>query len=139
MIEDQFLDKLGGNINNTHLIDKTKTTEIKNEHNLVDIWRKNNPFKRLFTYHNHVNTTHSRLDRIYLSKTNNTKTCKIMPNSFSDHDAVPVLTQISKENPRGPGTWKLNTSILNLKQFRKTFQQFWTFWQNKKTEYKNHN
>lgn len=62
-----------------------------------------------------------------------------MPNSFSDHDGVPVLTQISKENPRGPGTWKLNTSILNLKQFRKTFQQFWTFWQNKKTEYKNHN
>ena len=107
MIEDQFLDKLGGNINNTHLIDKTKTIEIKNEHNLVDIWRKNNPFKRLFTCHNHVNTTHSRLDRIYLSKTNNTKTCKITPNSFSDHDGVPVLTQISKENPRGPGTWKL--------------------------------
>ena len=39
MIENKFLDKLGGNINNTHLIGLDHLTEIKKEHNLIDIWR----------------------------------------------------------------------------------------------------
>ena len=111
MIEDKFLDKLGGSTNNTNLIGLNKLIEIKNEHKLVDIWRKNNPFKRIFTYHNHDQTIHSRLDRIYISKAIKTKTCKIIPTSLSDHDVVSVILQISEENPRGPGIWKLNTSI----------------------------
>ena len=81
MIENKFLDKLGGNTNNTHLIGLDHLTEIKKEHNLIDIWRKHNPFKRTFTFHNHNNTIHSRLDRIYISKTLTTKTCNIIPNS----------------------------------------------------------
>ena len=49
MIEDFFLDKLGGNKSSMHVIGLEKITEIKNKHNLVDIWRKINPSKRLFT------------------------------------------------------------------------------------------
>ena len=49
MIDDFFLDKLGGNKSSIHVIGLEKITEIKNKHNLVDIWRKINPSKRLFT------------------------------------------------------------------------------------------
>ena len=64
MLEDIFLDKLGGNTSNTHLIG-LDITEIKNQNNLVDIWRKINPDKRLFTSHNSNQAIHTRLDRIY--------------------------------------------------------------------------
>ena len=125
MIEDKFLDKLGGNTSNTHLIGLNHLTEIKKEHNLVDIWRKHNPIKRTFTFHNHDKTIHSRLDRIYISKTTKTKTCKIIHISLTDHDGVSVILQVSEENPRGPGIWKLNTSILKQKQFQEIFKIFW--------------
>ena len=102
MIEDFFLDKLGGNKSSIHVIGLEKITEIKNKHNLVDIWRKINPFKRLFTYHNPDKTIHTRLDRIYTSKKIKIKTSKIQP-FLSDHDGVSVTFQISEENPRGSG------------------------------------
>ena len=52
MLEDILLDKIGGNTSNTHLIGLNILTEIKNQNNLIDIWRTINPDKRMFTYHN---------------------------------------------------------------------------------------
>ena len=119
MLEDIFLDKLGGNTINTHLIDLDNLTEIKNKNNLVDIWRKINPTKKLYTYHNSDQTIHSRLDRIYITNTIKVKTSEIYPISLSDHDGVTVTFLTREENPRGPGIWKLNTSILKQKDFKK--------------------
>ena len=65
MLEHIFLDKLGGNTSNTHLIGLGIITEIKNQNNFIDIWRKINQDKRLFTYHNSNQAIHTRLDRIY--------------------------------------------------------------------------
>ena len=109
-----------------------QTKELKNAHNLVDIWRKSNPLKRLFTYHKPDKTIHTRLDRIYISKTIKSKTSKIYPIPLSDCGSVSVTFQISEENPRGEGIWKMNTSILKQKQFQEIFKNFWTYWQNKK-------
>ena len=50
-----------------------------------------------------------------------------------------MIIHVNEKNPRGPGIWKLNTSILKLKQFQKIFYSFWKFWQNKKREYTNYN
>ena len=36
---------------------------------------------------------------------------------------------------RGPGFWKLNTSILIHETFKKAFKNFWNDWQNQKTSY----
>ena len=36
---------------------------------------------------------------------------------------------------RGPGFWKLNTSILTHETFKKAFKNFWNDWQNQKTSY----
>lgn len=62
MVENLFLDRLGGNPSKTHMIGFQKLNESKTKHKLVDIWRKINSHKRLFTYHNADKTTHSRID-----------------------------------------------------------------------------
>ena len=100
MLEDIFLEKLGGNTSNTHLIGLDILTEMKKKHNLMDIWRKINPDKKLFTYHNPDKTIHSRLDRIYITNNVTVKTSKIYPISLSDHDGVTVIFQIRETNPR---------------------------------------
>ena len=47
-----------------------------------------------------------------------------MPKRFSDHDPVLLTVQISKQNPKGHGYWKLNTSILPHKVFKKYLNIF---------------
>lgn len=118
MIKDIFWDKIGGNTSSTHQIGLNKLTDLKNVHNLVDIWQKTNPFKRLFTYHNPDITIHIRLDRIYISKTIKIKTSKIYRISLSDHNSVSVIFQIREENPRGEGIWKISSPILKQKKIK---------------------
>ena len=50
MVEDILLDRQGGNPNNTHMLGFDHLTQTKQANNLVDIWQKENPDKRLFTY-----------------------------------------------------------------------------------------
>ena len=69
MIENIFLDRIGGNPNDMHTFGIQVLNCIKNKYKLIDISRKRNPYKRYFTYHNSNNTIHSRLDRIYITKT----------------------------------------------------------------------
>ena len=53
---------------------------------------------------------------------------------------VSLTLQIKKtKNPKGNGLWKLNTSILNQKNFKQIFQHFWKNWQTQKTKYKSIN
>ena len=54
MIEDILLDKIGGITSSIHQIGLKKLTELRNVHNLVDIWWKTNSSKWPFTYHNPV-------------------------------------------------------------------------------------
>ena len=137
MLEDIFLDKLGGNTSNTYLIGLDIITEIKNQNNLIDIWRKINPHKRLFTYHNPDKTIHTRLDRIYITDNITVKTSTIYPISLSDHDGVTVSFQIRETNPKGPGIWKLNSSILKQKHFQEIFKNYWSYWRKQKQKYEN--
>ena len=138
LLEDILLDKLGGKKSNTHLVGLETLTDIKNQHNLIDIWRKLNPGERLYTYHNPDKTIHSRLDRIYITDDIKVKTAKIYPFSLSDHDGVTVSFQIREMNPKGPGIWKLNTSILKHNTFQEIFPKYWKFWQKQKNKYNNH-
>ena len=77
MIENPLLDRAGGNPNKTHTIDFETLKIVKNKLNLIDIWGKNHPFQKSFTYHSGDNTTHSRLHRFYITKTKNYQ----MPNN----------------------------------------------------------
>ena len=96
MIENLYLDRLGGNPNKTHTIGIQSLNKIKNNHNLEDIWRRKNPYKEHFTYHNAENSIHSRLDRIYITKSIKAKSCNIIPTTISDHDSVSLSRSVRK-------------------------------------------
>ena len=79
-----------------HILGLNHLTQIKQTNNLIDIWRKENPDKRLFTYHNKNQLIHSRIDRIYIHDKQKIKNVSIIPNSHSDHDAAKLTMQILK-------------------------------------------
>ena len=139
MIESLSLDRLGGNPNKTHTMGIQSLNKIKNNHNLEDVWRRKNPYKKHFTYHNAENSILSRLDKIDTTKSIKAKSCNIIPTTISDHDSVSVSLQVSKKEPKGPGIWKLNTKILKHKAFEDIFNKFWEYWQEQKINYKNQN
>ena len=135
MVEDILLDRQGGNPNNTHMLGFHHLTQTKQGNNLVDIWRKENPDKRLFTYPDKNQLIHSRIDRIYIHDKQKDKNVSIIPNSLSDHNAKKVTIEIKKTNISGTGYWKLNTSILKQKSFQSLFKNVWKDWQSEKNKY----
>ena len=118
MAEKLFLNRKGGNPRNIDQLRLQNLNKIKNTH-MIDIWQKSNPYKRNFSYHNSDNSIHSRLGRTYLSDTIDTRKCQIIPPPYSDHGSVDVIIQVYNKDQRGPGIWKLNTSILQHKIFQK--------------------
>ena len=94
MAEDPLLDRHGGNPNITHTLGIYYLTKIKQKYSLTDIWRKENPDKKLFTYHNKNQQIDSRIDRIYLLQDQKIKNTFIIPNNLSDHDAIIVSLKI---------------------------------------------
>ena len=85
---------------------------------MLDVWRKNNPHKKLFTYHIADKTIHSRIDRTYITRKLTTKTCKINPTSTSDHDSVAVIIQVKKRHQKvqDVGNWTNLFKTSNLQR-----------------------
>ena len=75
------------------------------------------------------------MDRIYSSQNLNLLDSKILPFQYSDHDAV-FAEFLLRVRTRGPGYWKLNTSILDHETFRIAFQTFWQEWKQQQKDYK---
>ena len=88
-----------------------------------DTWRKVHPNKINYTYHSILSNIHSRLNKIYSSQNLNITESKILPFQYSDHDAL-FAEFLLRVRTRGPGYWKLNTSILDHETFRIAFQTF---------------
>ena len=124
MVEDILLDRKGGNPNKTHTLGLDYLIKIKQANNLTNIWRKENPHKILFTYHNINQQIHSRIDRFYITNNQKITNISIVPNGLSDHEAIQLKIKIKKPHILGIGYWKLSTSILRQTPFQKTFKNF---------------
>ena len=135
MVEDVLLDRHGRNSSNSHLLGLDYLQKNKTKNNVIDTWRKQHPNLTQLTFHNYNNLIHSRIDRIYVNENLKITKTQIMPNCFSDHEAVLLTLQIPNQNPKSQGYWKLNTLILSHKTFKKIFQTFWKNWQNQKPKY----
>ena len=61
MFEDLLLDRPGGNPSNIHKLGFDHLNKVKQMNDLVDIWWKKHPDKRLFTFHNNQQI-HSRIE-----------------------------------------------------------------------------
>ena len=102
------LDRMGGN---PVLWKKSleKITELKNTLELVDCWRHHNLNKKQFTFSRDGKS--SRIDRFYVSETLlYALKSEIVPGDLlADHSPVRIEIKIFK---KGPGMWRLNTSLL---------------------------
>ena len=105
---------------------------------MVDAWRFTNSKRKQYTWTNYQQTQQSRIDRIYVPNnwTPKSYVSGIIPFAWSDHDIVRTKITIPDTITRGPGTWKLNTSLLHDQQYKKTIKNFYQTWILKKRFFK---
>ena len=138
MVENIKLDRSGGNPREKHTWGLQNSTEFKNEFLLVDSWRFRYPDLKEFTWRAFFQKIQSRLDRIYVSASliPLVNEVEITPFSWSDHDFITMdVTPPDPPNPRGPGYWKINNTVLEDVEYKQIIKEFWNFWRGKKDNY----
>lgn len=106
--------------------------QLASKLDLEDIWRKRNKSSKMYTFSR--NNSKSRTDYYLTSVAIDIEidSCLISHFPFSDRNAV-TLTLNTKNIPRGPGTWKLNVSILDNLQY--VVENFWFYWKLEKNNF----
>ena len=122
---DSNLDKYGGN-SDMGFTGKDEVAKLKRDFFLNDIWRTKNKRTRQFTWFNSNASIACRLDKFLISKdlVDLTRLCDIQPCHFSDHDFVNLTLDTRTFWNRGPGVWRLNTSILSDPNYEKLMNDF---------------
>ena len=118
---DPAKDKKGGIlIPRQHLINSIEN--IQSEFNLHDIWRVKNPTTLSFTWSKISPFIFCRLDYWLISDSLHDLVTRVdMIGSIkTDHSAIVLELKEIEENCKGPGFWKLNTSLLANPEYVKT-------------------
>lgn len=105
-------------------VGKDEFLELSEEHDLSDLFRHYHPAAKAFTFSSSQHNMSTRLDRCYANKSAVpfTGDCKhvSLPSSISDHEAgVSFTVRAINCITRGPGYWKLNTSLLKRPGYHK--------------------
>ena len=111
--EDNKLDRSSNN--NSKDSSSVSYKNLTNTKNLHDVWCQLNPNRKQFTF-----KEISRLDKILISTPlleNVQKSSILLSGIKSDHKCISVNLNFDK-CARGPGRWKLNTSILGDKTYK---------------------
>ena len=110
---------------------------LKEELDLIDPWRENNPETRMYTWHNSRHKQ-SRLDYFLISTLimQNVQNVKIKPGYRSDHALVECLFKLDNLN-KGHGLWKMNNSLLKDLEYETLIKQCINDTRNQYKEYNN--
>ena len=111
---DPTIDKKGGVlIPRQHVINSIEN--IQNEFSLHDIWRIKNPNARSYTWSKSSPFIFCRLDYWLISDNLNDLVTQvdIVASIKTDYSSIILELENTKESRKGPGFWKLNTSLLN--------------------------
>ena len=73
----------------------------------------------------------SRIDRIYASNDINVVSVRVLPNYFSDHNALIVQVDIPLQASRGKGYWKNNVTRYQNEAFLIDLETKWKIWKKK--------
>ena len=119
MVEHPGLDRKGGRIRNEHTKGLNILKRIKTNFDLIDPWRTANPKKREYTWkeRNKNRNIESRLDRFYTTSSIMTYNFDFLATIWSDHKIISFEVTIGKPPSKGTNYWKLNTSILEDKEY----------------------
>lgn len=95
---------------------RLRVIHFMDEQDLGDGWRIQNPQKRGYSFHRGQQA--SRIDYFLLSHhlLDFSKRLNIIPTALSDHSIL-TLTLEGKCNPKGPGLWRFDTTLLNNEQY----------------------
>ena len=110
---DTKIDKKNGR-SDTHKKCREKIQNIMAIFNLIDVWRVQHPETAKFTWHSNTRPPiFSRLDYFFISENilNSVNKTEIKAGFKSDHSIVTMTLSITNIS-RGPGTFKLNNSLL---------------------------
>ena len=90
---------------------RRKFISVCNKHNLIDIWRHQNPTQHQYTWF--TEGKGSRLDMFFVSNhlSSSCSDIQIVPGYRTDHSIISMCLQTG-ESQRGPGLWKFNESLL---------------------------
>ena len=134
LVPDVNLDKVGGKVN-THVKARIVLNKIKEELELIDIWRYQHHSDKEFTWKKfNPDIILERLDYFLVSADLKDKCVRtdIVPSVQTDHD-IPTLTIKNNKLRRGPGFWKFNTSLLQDEQYNEAVREIIT--EEKKEKY----
>ena len=119
------MDKAKG-LNQTDKMVCDKWIPFLQEKDMVDPFREQNPKKRIWSFIGTGRAKNSRIDRIYVDCTQMISICKMnyIQTPFGGHR---ILTFVKKSpNDHGKPYYKMNTSILNDKEYRVMIQNLAT-------------
>ncbi len=135
-IEDIYLDKNGGD-KDLAVSALQSLQELNRNFNLKDVFRHLNPSSRVFTWNSADGLVSCRLDKFYVSRDifRTSSDCSITFFPYSDHEAVNLSFRLPDYTKRGPGLWKLNTSLLNNSEYVEKIKMFWQHWQKRKKDF----
>lgn len=104
-----------------------KIGALMEEWDLCDVWRIRNPTAKGFTFRRGAYA--SRLDYILVSShlSDSIKTSDVKMTPHSDHALVTVSLGRAEIN-RGPGLWRLDTSLLKLSDYTSSMSNFLSEW-----------
>ena len=118
-IFDPDLDGNGRNPKRKESVKNIESICIIND--LVDIWssRIRNPKKKRFTSRQKTSVTQRRLDYWLVSSGihEDIDNVDVIPSLKSDHSAIVLSLNGTENGPRGPSHWKLNSSLLDDKEY----------------------
>ena len=100
--------------------------QLANLYNLTDIWRDENPKNERFTWRNKSLKIQCRLDFFLISKqlSDVAQSCNIINAPETNHSAITLhLKTEDLMQPRGPGFWKFNNSLLEDEGYTSKLRQ----------------
>ena len=121
-VQNPYMDRYPNHDHQNHPNCSGRIETLKEDLDLIDVWRYMNPCKRQFTWRS--KTAQSRIDYFLISNTlkNFVDDVGIHYGYRSDHSAISL--SIKRWVPkRGPGFWKLNTSLLSNPSYKSDIRQ----------------
>ena len=93
---------------------------------LVDVWRKNNPRGKSYTWAKKDLSQASRIDKFFIPRSllRHVNSCSVFPCVLSDHDFLSLTISTDNIAPRRSFIWRLNTAFLSDPEFVRTVNSF---------------
>lgn len=92
--------------------------------NLVDVWRKEHPQERDYSFYSHPHNTHTRIDYFLLPSQLLYRVLDVeyLPRLLSDHSPL-VMSLSIPEKTKGTYRWRLNPTLFKQPEFHKFIRE----------------